>query len=46
LIGGVLAAFGYEFGIRRILMARRAPEPGVHGVGETATDRPTASELD
>jgi glycerol uptake facilitator protein len=46
LLGAGIAAFVYEFGIRGILLARRPPEPDVHGVGETATDRPTISETD
>jgi glycerol uptake facilitator protein len=41
LLGGALAAFMYEFGIRGILMARRPPEADVQGVGETVQDRPT-----
>jgi glycerol uptake facilitator protein len=42
LIGGALATVIYDNGIRRILIARRPPEPGVHGEGETVQDRPTA----
>ncbi len=41
LVGAAIAAYFYDFGIRGILMARRPPEPGVVGEGETVTDRPT-----
>jgi glycerol uptake facilitator protein len=43
LIGGALATVIYDNGIRKILMARRPPEPGVTGEGETVQDRPTAA---
>jgi len=45
LIGASIAAVLYEVGIRDFLIARRPPEPGVHGEGRIATDRPTASEV-
>jgi glycerol uptake facilitator protein len=38
LIGAALASVLYDFGIRSILMARRGPEPGEVGVGETVQD--------
>jgi glycerol uptake facilitator protein len=45
LIGAAIAAVLYELGIRDILRARRPPEPGVHGVGETVQDvRPPSAE--
>jgi glycerol uptake facilitator protein len=42
LLGGAIAAGTYHFGIRNILAARREPEAGVRGEGETVqeTDRP------
>jgi glycerol uptake facilitator len=43
LIGAALASVLYDFGIRDILKARKAPEPGVMGEGETVQDvRPPA----
>lgn len=45
LLGGALASLVYDFGIRDILMARRAPEPGVEAEGRTVQDeRPPAPE--
>ena len=45
LIGGAIAAFVYDIGIQDFLKARRPPEPGVHGEGETVRDvRPEPSE--
>lgn len=44
LIGAAIASLVYEFTIRDILMARRGPEPGVMGEGETVQDvRPPAA---
>ncbi|HTP18571.1 MAG TPA: MIP/aquaporin family protein [Solirubrobacteraceae bacterium] len=43
LIGGALASVFYDAFIQDILKARRPPEPGVVGVGETVTDRPPAT---
>jgi glycerol uptake facilitator protein len=40
LIGGALASVFYDAFIQDILKARKPPEPGVVGVGETVTDRP------
>jgi glycerol uptake facilitator protein len=45
LLGAALAVPLYDRGIRPILIARRPPEPGVFGEGETVQDRPTGSEL-
>jgi glycerol uptake facilitator protein len=44
LIGAALASFLYDLGIRDILRARKPPEPGVVGEGETVQDRPPATE--
>ncbi len=38
LLGGAIAAFVYDLGIQDFLKARRGPEPGVHGEGETVED--------
>ncbi len=38
LIGGAIAAFVYDIGIQDFLKARKGPEPGVHGEGETVRD--------
>jgi glycerol uptake facilitator protein len=38
LIGAALASVLYDFGIRSFLTARRGPEPGEVGVGETVQD--------
>jgi glycerol uptake facilitator protein len=46
LVGATIAAFVYDLGIRDILKARRPPEPGVEGRGETVTDRPTVADTD
>jgi glycerol uptake facilitator protein len=45
LIGAGIATVLYDNGIRKILIARRPPEEGVHGEGETVqeNDRPTAT---
>ena len=40
LIGAALASVFYDAAIRDILMARKPPEPGVVGEGETVQDRP------
>jgi glycerol uptake facilitator protein len=40
LIGGALASVFYDAFIQDILKARKPPEPGVTGVGETVQDRP------
>jgi glycerol uptake facilitator protein len=46
LVGAALASFLYDFAIRDILKARRGPEPGVMGEGETVQDvRPTPPEV-
>ena len=42
LIGAAIASFLYDLGIRGILIARKPPEPGVVGEGETVQDRPDA----
>jgi glycerol uptake facilitator protein len=43
LIGAAVASVLYDFAIRDILKARRGPEPGVMGEGETVRDvRPEA----
>lgn len=43
LIGASLASVLYDFGIRDVLKARKGPEPGVMGEGETVQDvRPPA----
>ncbi len=39
LVGAAIASFLYDLGIKDFLMARRGPEPGVTGVGETVQDR-------
>jgi glycerol uptake facilitator protein len=44
LIGAAIASVLYDVTIRDILMARRGPEPGVEGEGETVQDRQTGSE--
>jgi glycerol uptake facilitator protein len=44
LIGAALACPVYDLGIRNVLKARRPPEPGVHGEGETVQDRPTVAD--
>ena len=41
LLGAALAAPVYDLGIRDILRARKPPEPGVYGEGETVQDRPS-----
>lgn len=46
LIGAAIAAFTYEFGVRGILIARRPPEPGLHGEGTTVQDRPTVADTE
>ena len=46
LIGASIASLLYDFGIRDILKARRPPEPGVVGEGETVQDRPTTADSD
>jgi glycerol uptake facilitator protein len=38
LVGAGIASFLYDFAIRDILRARKAPEPGVVGEGETVQD--------
>ena len=38
LIGAAIASFFYDFAIRDILRARRPPEPGVVGEGETVQE--------
>ena len=38
LIGAAIASFFYDFAIKDILRARRPPEPGVVGEGETVQD--------
>ena len=38
LIGAAIASFLYDFAIRDILRARRAPEPGIEAEGETVQD--------
>ena len=45
LMGAALASWLYEFGIRDILKARKGPEPGLTGAGETVRDErgPTPS---
>ena len=43
LVGAAIASFLYDLGIKDILMARRGPEPGVTGVGETVQDREPGS---
>jgi glycerol uptake facilitator protein len=40
LIGAAIASYLYEFAIRDILRARKAPEPGLVAEGETVQDRP------
>jgi glycerol uptake facilitator protein len=40
LIGGGLASVFYDRFIRSILVARKPPEPGIIGEGETVQDRP------
>jgi len=40
LIGAAIASVLYDFGIRDVLRARKPPEPGVYGEGETVQDRP------
>jgi glycerol uptake facilitator protein len=40
LIGAAIASFLYDFAIQDILKARKPPEPGVFGEGETLQDRP------
>jgi glycerol uptake facilitator len=40
LVGAALASVLYDFGIRSFLMARKPPEPGLMGEGETVQDRP------
>ncbi len=40
LIGGAIASVFYDVFIQDILKARKPPEPGVVGVGETVQDRP------
>jgi glycerol uptake facilitator len=44
LIGGAIAASVYDLGIEYFLRARRGPEPGVHGEGETVEDVRPAPE--
>jgi glycerol uptake facilitator len=45
LIGAAIASVLYDVTIRDVLAARKPPEPGVEGEGETVQDRPTrASE--
>ncbi len=45
LIGAALASFLYDFAIQDILKARKGPEPGVIGEGETVQDvRPPAPD--
>jgi glycerol uptake facilitator protein len=46
LIGGALASVVYDNGVQKILIARKAPEPGVEGVGQTVqeTDRPAPNQ--
>jgi glycerol uptake facilitator protein len=45
LVGAAIASFLYDLGIKDFLMARREPEPGVIGEGETVQDRvPGAAE--
>jgi hypothetical protein len=39
LIGAAIASFFYDFAVKDILRARRAPEPGVVGEGETVQER-------
>lgn len=43
LIGAFIASFVYDLGIQDILKARKAPEPGVVGEGETVQDRPSGT---
>jgi glycerol uptake facilitator protein len=43
LIGAALASFLYDFAIQDILKARKPPEPGVFGEGETLQDRPSTT---
>jgi len=43
LIGAAIASYLYEFAIRDILRARKAPEPGIVSEGETIQDRPGAN---
>jgi hypothetical protein len=43
LIGAAIASYLYEFAIRDILRARKAPEPGIVAEGETVQDRPGAN---
>jgi len=46
LIGGAIAAVVYDLGILDFLKARKGPEPGLHGVGETVQDvRPPAPDM-
>jgi glycerol uptake facilitator protein len=45
LIGAALASWLYDFAIRDILRARKGPEPGLVGEGETVRDvRPSSAE--
>jgi glycerol uptake facilitator protein len=43
LVGAAIASFVYDLGIKDILMARRAPEPGVEAEGRTVQDRPAGT---
>jgi glycerol uptake facilitator protein len=43
LIGAAIASFLYDFAIQDILKARKPPEPGVRGEGETLQDRPSTT---
>lgn len=45
LIGGVIGAFVYDFGIHHTLEARSLPEPGAVERGETVTDDRRASRV-
>jgi glycerol uptake facilitator protein len=45
LIGGALASVFYDSFIRSILIARKPPEPGIIGEGETVQDRPGPEAL-
>ena len=46
LIGAAIASVLYDFAIRDILRARKGPEPGVMGEGETVQDvRPPAAGI-
>jgi hypothetical protein len=38
LIGGAIASFFYDYAIKDILRARRPPEPGIRGEGETVQE--------